>query len=224
MTNGEVVFEEFCNSNNIRFNKIPECDEESPDYLVEFCGNEVIVEIKDIEMNEEELEAEKKLNEGEIVTWGSQHVGDRIRYKIDKAKGQIKNRTKGRMPSILVLHDTRPSIFNLLTPYEFKVAMYGFESIKLAVPKSYSAPPREVGRFFGPKGRKLSFNSKNYISALAKIDKNFSTGEITFFIYHNLFANVPADPVLFSSLKSLKQFQLEEGDGPKFRNWLEIKL
>lgn len=48
-TKGETIFEEFCNLNNIRYEKIPEGKSPTPDYRIFVLNNELIyVEVKQI--------------------------------------------------------------------------------------------------------------------------------------------------------------------------------
>jgi len=49
-TTSEILFEDFCKRRNILCNKIPESISATPDYRINYKGNELIVEIKEIDL------------------------------------------------------------------------------------------------------------------------------------------------------------------------------
>ena len=173
VTEGEIKLQGFCQRNAIVFKRILEDKEQTPDYELTINDVKIIVEVKDIEMNEEEKEARRKMKVGQPQVWGSSKVGSRVRDAISKANRQLKNLTCGKIPGILVLFDTRPSPFDALYPYEIKVAMYGFETLDLSVLKDFS-PPAVVGRRFG-KGKKFTPSHNTSTSALAVLQHDKRT-------------------------------------------------
>ncbi len=116
-TKSESIFEEFCSSNNLPWEKITEGDQPTPDYKVVLNAETVIVEVKQIDEDDELTE------EG-----SSRIIGDRVREKInDKhTRRQVKVASKEHLPAILL-------IYNNLDPWQafgteqhdFIAAMYG---------------------------------------------------------------------------------------------------
>ena len=144
-TTSENLFERFCTLNNIVFDPISTQSEEglrTPDYDILVSDQKIIVEVKQIEPNEEELEAIRQFEEGKMVSVGGE-PGGRVRKKIKKAsgRGQIRNRTQGIYPSILVLYNAMGIAGpNYTNSYNVLVGMYGLETLVLRVPQDYSPP------------------------------------------------------------------------------------
>ena len=218
MTKGEIAFREFCEANSISIRRISEANEhQTPDYELTIDDAKVVSEVKDIEMNDEEKDVQRKMKIGQLQVWGSSRLGSRVRDDIGKANRQLKNLSYGKLPSILVLFDTRPIPFNMLYPYEIKVAMYGFETLDLSVSKDFS-PPVVIGRRFGP-GKKFTPSQNTSTSAVAILEhKNGDVG-YQLIIYHNRFASVPLFPSLFRRIASVKQLAIKENIADDFGEW-----
>ena len=114
-TKAETIFEEFCNSNNIRFKKIPEGALPTPDYSVELNDETIFVEVKQIDKDDNFTEVS-----------GSRIVGDHVRAKIDEAREQAKAASKQGAPAILLIYNNLdPWQMFRTEQHDFTTAMYG---------------------------------------------------------------------------------------------------
>ncbi len=219
MTQSEELFEQFCNEKGIEFHKIEEGDEKSPDYELMLGDLTVIAEVKEFARNEAEKASDKLLEErgyGEVL---SNTPGDRVRKKINSASPQIKKRTKGVSPGILVLFD-RGMVAGHIDPYNIRTAMCGLEQVHIAVPQDPSESPYATGMSFGPK-RKMTETANTSISAIAAL---YATGpnELKLSLYHNRYAGVPLDPDVFRRC-GITQYILEEAVEGETAGWETIE-
>jgi hypothetical protein len=187
-TISEQLFEEFCDDNGIEYERLEEGEEPSPDYLLTIPCTSVIVEVKEIERNKVEQESDKELKERGYGNVLKNEPGDRVRTKIRKASSQIKKRTKGKLPGLLVLYD-EGNAHRHLDPYNIRVAMEGLEQINIAVPVNPQERPYSMGMTHGPK-KKMTENANTSISAIAVMYKD-EDSKTKIVIYHNKHAAVP---------------------------------
>lgn len=114
-TKAETIFEEFCNSNNIRCEKIPEGPRPTPDYTVVLTGETIFVEVKQIDEDDDFTEVS-----------GSRIVGDHVRAKINEARKQAKAASIQGAPAILLIYNNLDPLQMFGTePHDFTTAMYG---------------------------------------------------------------------------------------------------
>ncbi|MGA2467356.1 MAG: hypothetical protein ABSH06_23795 [Thermodesulfobacteriota bacterium] len=224
VTLSEQKFEEFCKTNGIPLERVAPEERETPDYDVWIDGQRIVVEVKQLEMNEEDARVVHEFQTSRRAFGGVKRIGDRVRYKIDKAKRQIENRTQGKHPTILVLYDTRPTLIRGINPYEILVAMYGFEAIDLHVPDKMGDPVRFGKHRFG-KGKKVSPNSHTYISALGLLSEHESTGQLHLNIYLNVFADADKPLPLEAMVNSdnISVFTIPSEPTNEFREWARIE-
>jgi hypothetical protein len=219
-TESEILFETFCAQIEIRCEPIPTKPKENevtPDYDIYPNQQKVVIEIKQIDPNAEEITRQKIVDAGGVAgTSGT--PGARVRSKIAAGAGQIRIRAKGKYPSILILYNNVP-LSDHTHPYFIRVAMYGLESIVLGVPKEMDRLPYLIDKKFGPR-RKMTKNDNTSISAVAVLEKN-AEGNLILFIYHNAHAEIPLSPEIFCS-NSVRQFALEEKVVGRFQDWREI--
>ena len=102
LTRSEMLFEEFCKIKGIRCVRVPTSNLRTPDYEIFVPRRKVIVEIKELCPNKKELDAQRRVINHESVVL-STTPGQRVRGKISDAIPQIKIRSKGRFPGLLVL-------------------------------------------------------------------------------------------------------------------------
>jgi hypothetical protein len=219
-TESEVLFELFCNNNGIAFDSIPtksKEEEATPDYDIYINGQKVVVEIKQIDPNPEEIIQQKNFEAGGVAIGGGT-PGARARSKITAGANQIKIRAKGNYPSILVLYNNVP-LTDHTDPYFIRVAMYGLETHVLGVPKEMSKSPYLIDKKFGPK-RKMTKDNNTSISAVAVLAKDVE-GIPKLFIFHNIYAEIQLVPELFRSY-GVRQFTLGEKVIGQFQDWKEI--
>jgi hypothetical protein len=124
-TKSETVFEEFCNSNNLLWEKIAECDKPTPDYKVVLNAETVIVEVKQIDKDDKFTEV-----------GGSRIVGDHVRAKINEALKQVKAASNERLPAILLIYNNLDPMQMFGTEqHDFITAMYGEITVALNLKK-----------------------------------------------------------------------------------------
>jgi len=217
-TFAEYLFERFCDEHGIPCARVPETTGKTPDYEIFSKTTPVVVEVKDIESNAEEIESERLVNER---GWGNATggtPGGRVRAKIDAASPQIKARAQGHLPSILVVCDEGREIGHV-EPYHIRVAMYGLEQIYVAVPPPGQGSPYATGMGYGPK-RKMTPGHNTSISAIASMFMP-RCDVISLFIFHNKYAKVPFDPALLARY-GVRQFKLGDAVAGKTADWEEI--
>ena len=175
----ELIFEEFCNSNNISWDKIPEGAESTPDYRILLNNQTIFVEIK-------QIDKDAAFNTANGVS--SRTVGSHIRKKIEGSRKQVQAGSKIDAPSILLVFNNLDH-FQLFgtEEHDFISAMYGERTEVLKAGKvsdSYH-------------GRNASFwESKNTsFSAVGLLHQ--SQERTTIRLYENVFANTPLN---FTSL------------------------
>jgi hypothetical protein len=214
-TASEIEFEAFCDAHGVGWEKIPtESDAglPTPDYYIYPGRERTVAEVKEITPNEEE-KRQRTLLETRGWSEGGGTVGSRVRSLIDRAKNQIRIRAKGVYPSILVACNYS-GVRQHIEPHSIRAAMYGFDTIVLAVPRDVRADPHLVDRKFGA-GRRMTEQHNTSISAVATLQY----GRLC--IYHNIYAAIPLRPELLQCL-SVTQYTLAEKVPGTFQDWKEI--
>jgi hypothetical protein len=171
---------------------------------------------KELTPNEDDLESERLLTERGYGSIGSTVPGDRIRNKINAASPQIKARTHGQLPGLLVIY-AEGSLSPHLEPYFVKAGMFGLEQIIIAVPQDYSKSPYATGSKLGPK-EKMTHDCNTSISAIATMYHKFD-GSMTFSVFHNHFAKIPIDPSAFPD--SVDQYSLSKVTERRTPDWVK---
>ncbi|HXG88526.1 MAG TPA: hypothetical protein VNJ02_09340 [Vicinamibacterales bacterium] len=215
-TFSEDLFEAFCQECQIKWERVPASSQRTPDYELVFTGIRVIVEVKEILRNEQELESDRLLEERGVglVTGGT--PGGRVRLKIADSSGQIKARAKGKHPSMLVLFDSGRGH---LDPYQIRVAMFGLEQLRLSVPPIGQGSPTGTGWRYGPK-KKMTEDHNTSISAIAALIAVGPTRTILQ-VFHNPFASVPLSPDLLR-IPDIEQFSIGPSDSVATGQWHSI--
>ena len=219
-TLSEILFEEFCTTNVLIWERIPRNPPyQTADYAVTLEGQRVVVEIKQFENNDEEKRQIAELEaRGRCGVDGT--VGTRIRNVITRGTKQIWNITNGKCPSILLLFDNRHEMFRyVFLSEEFLFAMYGPETRILRLHSDGVTKPALVGKKFGTR-RKMSSTRSKHISALGLFYRNKSGG-VSITLFHNRFTNVPLKCSLFSGL-SVTHFSVQTPNPEDFGEWQEI--
>ena len=219
-TRSETYFEKLCAELCVPLKPIPEACGKTPDYELRIDGQTIITEVKEITRNKQEQESDRVLQQRGYGNVLSTTPGDRVRKKISKSLRQIKARSKGMYPGLLVLFD-RGFVAGHLDPYCIKVAMCGLEQMHITVPLDSSISPYATGTSFGPK-RKMTKEDNTSISAIGVM---FATGpnKIVLHVYHNKFAAVPLEPRLLAKHR-IRQFKLEDEAPGKTSQWEEVVL
>ena len=221
-TQSENWFEEYCSTVGISFGRIEEEQHKTPDYQLNIGSQTIIAEVKEFSRNKEERESDRLLEERGYGEALSNTPGDRVRKKISDSSSQIKARTQGKHPSILVLCDIRHGcgqVSGHTDPYNIRVGMYGLEQIHIAVPQDPNISPYSTGMSFGPK-RKMTENQNTTISAIGVLYTPTPT-DIRLDVYHNVYAAQPLEPSLLAKY-GIRQFCLVEQGAGKTAQWQEI--
>lgn len=217
-TISEDIFEVFCSTANMRFDRIPTSDyKKTPDYDIFPSNVKIVVEVKQIDPNPEEQEEIEKFNNGESAM-GSCTPGQRVRKQITKAGPQIKARAKGEHPSLLIVYDN-VIIGSHTEPYMIRVAMYGLETHVIGVPKNYEFDPYLKDKKFGSK-RKMTEEHNTSISAVGVIKQN-PDNEIELRVYHNIHAAIPLNPDIMR-FPSTYHYTLGEKELRVLQGWAEV--
>lgn len=216
-TLSEALFEKYCDSRGIRWRPITVGLTRTPDYDIFLRRFKVVTEVKEITQNQIERQAEEDLKKSKY-TVVSTVPGDRVRGKISDAVPQIRARSKGRFPGLLVLFGKGFSAGHI-DPYQIRVAMYGFETIVIAVPNDMSVSPYAMGKKFGAKRRVTPVHNTS-LSAIASLTSS-SKDKLELNIFHNKYAAVPLDHKLFAYY-GVSQYKLGEADPGEIAHWVEL--
>lgn len=220
-TISEQLFEDFCTQRGFRLEKIPESTERTPDYDLFVNDIQIVVEVKQIDPNKDDITAQNDLvnNPGKVV-FISDSPGNRVRSLVNKAAGQISKRAKGKHPSLLVLYNNA-EIADYLNDYSIKTGMFGIEKVVFNVSQNIDSQISVLDRAFGPK-RKMTPTNNTSISAVAVI-KTLENNFYELAIYHNPFAAMPLAPSVFN-FPNIKQFIIENKRDRQFQLWKSIKF
>lgn len=174
-TKAETLFEDFCDSNQIVWEKIKEGTGPSPDYRVFLNEYVVYVEVKQINKDDSFSAA-----------CSSRTVGSHIREKIKEARIQVKAGSSTGFPSILLVYNNldRMQMFGT-EEHDFITAMYG--EMTLVLNKTEN---KFTDSFYG-RNRSFSEDKSVYFSAVGFLSNN--TKRIRIQIYENAFAKNPLD-------------------------------
>jgi len=216
-TQSEMLFEKYCDSRSIRWNRVAVGSSRMPDYDIFLRRFKVVTEVKEFTPNQFERKAEEDLKKKKFAIV-SVVPGDRVRSKISDAVPQIRARSKGRYPGLLVLFDNCLTVGHI-DSYQIRVAMYGFETIVIAVPTDMSLSPRAVGKKFGPK-QKVTPEHNTSLSAIATLTAT-TQDVLELTIFHNKYATVPLNPKLFAHY-GVPQYKLGEVDPGSIAQWVDI--
>ena len=215
-TISELLFEQFCEENSIPYCRVERQEYKTPDYDICFGEHLVIAEVKQIDQNEDdEKHSEQGRRRGRIGFW--EKSDRRVRIKIDSAKEQLKLRSQGKYPAILVLYDSVP--IKSTDAVDIKTAMYGHESIRIALPDSADDMSIEIENVGFGSERKFTPNHNTTFSAIALLSK---FGQILHLsVFHNVYAKCPIDPS-WLRVSTVRHFTLEPQIQGAFQEWREV--
>ena len=212
----ELLFENYCTRAGIEWRRIAEEHGKTPDYELVVDDRTIIAEVKEITKNKEERESDRLLKERGYGKVLGGKPGARVRKKIRDSSPQIKARTAGRHPGLLVLYDDG-QIAGHLDRYHVMMAMYGLEVVSVAVPQDPSVSPYRTGAKFGP-DKKMTADANTSISAIGALVVTAPDRILELHVYHNPFAAVPIEPVLLAH-RGILQCRID----PENRMWVELR-
>ncbi len=188
-TISELLFELFCIDLNIPFTPIERTSQKTPDYDVILGGHTVVTEVKQCDPNEEdERHWANARSRGKGSAWGDSDR--RIRLKIQASRKQLKARSHGKLPALLVVYDN--GVFTGIDSTDIKTAMFGDE---IVIATLIDNTVIDVNDIHPGGGRKLTENSNTSISAVALMYE--SGPDTSLSVFHNHFATNPIDPNWF---------------------------
>ena len=175
----ELLFEDYCKRVGIHCARIQEEHGKTPDYKLVIDDRTIIAEVKEFTQNKDDTEP-----------------GARVRKKIQDSSPQIKARTAGCHPGLLVLYDNGRIVPNFL-PNHIMTAMYGQMVLDINVPRDISKKPYISDARLGPK-KKMTKDDNTSISAIGALVVPGPDLILKLHVYHNRFAKVPIDPKLLA--------------------------
>jgi len=169
-TKAEILFEDFCDSNRIVWEKIEEGKKPTPDYKVLFNGYIVCIEVKQLDKDDNFSAA-----------GSSRTVGSHIREKIKEARKQVKAGSRECFPSILLVYNNLDGMQMFGTEeHDFITAMYGEMTLVLNKQEK-----KFTNSFYG-RNRSFSEDKSTYFSAVGFLSKTREGIRVQ--IYENVFA------------------------------------
>jgi hypothetical protein len=214
-TESEELFEKACGKYGFPVRRIAEGDERRPDYEVCPSGIKIIVEVKQIDVNDEEKNLLQEMESGKIVSFRNKS-GARVRSKIKSSSKQIANLAKGKYPGILALYDNTPfAVGSHLESYNIKSGMYGLEQYILNRPANVDDPINVIDARFGPK-RKMTMEHNTSISAIAVLSR--AEDQVELCLYHNCFSAIPLGFKIFLEC-GIPQYCISQKRNREFQEW-----
>ena len=189
VTRSETLFVELCEVVGWAFERLDEAGHgiPSPDFLLEACdGTNIVVEIKQFDPNREEREELEKLETGGMARFFTK-PGKRVRKAVKKAARQLKARSAGSAPAMLVVFDATG--FRIHDdPYAVLTAMRGLDVVPVQGAHDTEVPVEFGIRRPGPEKR-MTPNMHTSISGIAALRE--TQNGLSLDIYHNSFAKCP---------------------------------
>jgi hypothetical protein len=217
-TISEDMFEEVCRTVGIDCRRVAEAaDARTPDYEVVFSGHRVVAEVKQFDPNAEEAESIRRMEAGRIGGTTAT-PGDRIRKAIRSAAPQLKARSKGECPTMVVVYNNSGAKQHA-DPYSVATAMQGLDVVPVLVPKDSSISPQFQDARSGP-GKKMTPNANTTISAIGVLVTDFDD-QTHLCVYHNRHAVNPIEPDWLRA-ERVHHFRLPEGAASSLDGWEKV--
>ena len=222
MTESERLFEYFCLTHKLQFERVPECGAPSADYWLFFNDYKIIAEIKQFEPNKEERQVLRKpieeWDQYDVFHWGI--PGDRIRKKIKSAMPQLQALSQGVFSTLIILYDNIKIWPELADEYAIRVAMYGIETAIISPEVAPEGGAKILQRWYGPR-RQATSNQNTTLSAIAFMEEK--ENDVTMNIYHNYYAKNLIEKHRFA-LQGVEQYELDGAPSEGFPKWSKILI
>jgi len=188
------IFAEYCRNRGIPLQCIPESqvpNERSPDFKLQLGDEEIVVEIKAIEPNDDDLRNSETLEEnGGVEIF---HNPGRISAKLKNANSQLRPHSERGIPGVVCIFDESRSGL-LRNPVAIHSAMFGkpaFTFLRSQEPAPACSAP--AVQLISGRSKTLTEQHKTSISAvLIFIDHDPDQYEAI--LLHNPFARCPIPP------------------------------
>jgi hypothetical protein len=219
-TISEMLFQEFCDKRKIIFEKISTGEDRTPDYSVFICGNEIIVEVKQIDMNPKEQQEYKKFREGEMAA-GRNTIGKRVGKKITDANQQLSKLTMGKLPSLCIIYDNTHLGYHT-DPNNIRFGMYGLPTAIISKSMDSRFKSSIIDWRFG-KNRKMTREANTNTSVVAAMFREIDNPEHPPYLvaYHNVYAKIKLKSEILKRI-GVRQFTLNEDAVGNYQEWHEI--
>lgn len=226
-TQSEAIFERYCDLNSYDYERIPagSAHGPTPDYRVHRNRISVIVEIKELCPNDDDL-----FQAREFEKHGESESGDipgrRVNLAIGRAAKQLKKYSDEDLPCVLLLYDNAVDVDgrrlypkgSLLGPASIDFGMYGQASWKIALSRDRA---KLASKGFTRDGdRQLTHEQRRYISAVSVLTGCYDDSPCIF-TYHNFFAERPLPTSLFRSSRD-RHFAKQRRPDQEVYPWVEI--
>ena len=209
-TISETLFETFCTERGIPFTVVPRADTVTPDYDIELSGHIIVAEMKQCDPNQADVDSWNAARvRGSGGAW--EEPGRRVRLKIQNCKKQLKARSNGQFPTLLVIYDN--GTFCGVDPSDIKTAMYGDEKVVI----TRAGSDVLVSAVHPGGGRKFTPDCGTSISAIALMHRLGHSIKM----FHNHFARLPIDPEWYRG-ESLRHFALDPTDATAGYEWKSV--
>jgi hypothetical protein len=181
--------------------------------LQEAC---VLVEVKQIDPNPEDIKAERMRAESGEPEVLSSIPGKRLRLKIAEGAKQLRARCNPNQAGLVVVYNNVSLHPVLTSEHNVLAAMYGKLGILLHVPAS--GPTTSEPRLGG--NRSLNPSHNTVVSGVAIL--SYETERLELRVYHNDFARVPIEPELLrhERIRQYRSYHPEPGCLP---GWSQIE-
>lgn len=215
-TKSEELFERLCCQEGWRFHRIRCEHQKAPDYEIEVNARKILIEVKELQANDEDMKAAQDLEETGFY-FSAPEMGKRIASKLQQARKQIKQKRRDVQYAVVVFYDNTPLGINPLFRFDMKRAMYGEHKVR----HIRNVATHELlwrGGIFGGQ-RKMTTTSNTSISALASI---YLQDEVVGLdVYHNRFAAAPILPEALTG-RLVRHFKLAGEGVERIQDWLEV--
>ena len=212
-TVSELLFEQLCRNCGIEYEEVPTEATPTNDYDIFPQNEKIVCEVKQIDPDEDE----RAWLAGDRTRWNP-WPGNRLRKPIKDGSTQLKSKAKGKFPTVLIIYNNVPvrghhDAWNVLT------AMYGQETVRIAVPEDTYEEPYATGVIFGGR-RGMTPDHKTSVSAVALLVER--DNELVLFVYHNVYAAIPLRPDLLR-FPNIRHYTVDLQTDNSFSEWREIK-
>jgi hypothetical protein len=216
-TESESLFESFCASLELRYERIPRDKTRTADYRIYPGDHEVVAEVKQLESNAEDQAHAVEIEQGKVAA-RSYPVGKRVRQEIVDSKAQIRAIAKDRCPGLVVLFNNIPFGHSHTDPMMVLTAMYGQIKAIVAVPRDFESSPYVADTVFGG-SRSVTEAHNTSISAVCVLYTYEGGPALNF--YHNSFATKKFDPSWLRAT-SVRHYGVANAGTHRFEDWQEV--
>lgn len=215
-TKSELLFQELCTKKAIKCYRIPEGLARQADFRIILGGQQIIVEVKQIEPNDADRDILNRQEAGHTAP--HEAPVPRVRDLINKAYGQLKSSCADRNPGIVVIYN-HAYHWNYIDRWTVTTAMFGNYGISLS-PNPRSGWDVVFRGFRDNRRTGASFNRA--LSALGVLTGD-SASDVRLDCYHNPFAAIPLDG---NSMKNLveNQYVHPNPHSGQYTSWDPVEL